>query len=412
MAHTLYEAAKASRNPLASGVLLSIATSDELLSLIQMRGTAGESISYTREKGLPNVEFVGPGGTILESSATFDDVLVPLRKITSDVDTEIFAIEQQAETQNPRATQVSLKTKSLGRKLGDKLINGTYADGVAFSPNIAGVPGGVAGPNQDTDRHGPGSIRYSNGAGTLEYRGPGDRTYGEAVDVSVDGTYVLPSDSPSKKLTVTVTAAGLPAGDVESHVRFTTSTHEFDGAARLCTAAQTILSGNPNGDALSFEVLDQLIDEKVKVQDGLVFAMPGKLIRRLRALYRGLGGTTPADVRLPGFGDRQFLSYNGIPVVKSDWIGSNESKGSATTLSSVYLISTNPEEGLSMRVGQRGGTAMADINPRTARIMGVKLRSVGELESKEAVRDRLSWYGTTRLGSELAIGRAAQIITQ
>ena len=59
----------------------------------------------------------------------------------------------------------------------------------------------------------------------------------------------------------------------------------------------------------------------------------------------------------------------------------------------------------------RGGSQMADISPMAARVMGVQLRDVGELESKEAMRTRLSWYGASALGSELAVARASELKT-
>lgn len=410
MALTLYEASKLSRNPLASGILKAVATSDELMAVMPARATMGEAISYKRVKALPTVGFVAPGGTVSESSGTFDQVTTALRIINSDVDTLLFSEEQQGDVENQRAIQVNLKAKALGRKLGEKLVTGKYATSVAFSASIAGVASPVAGPNQDTDRHGPGSLFFDQSASTLQYRGPGDRDYGEAVDVSSNGTYTLSSDNPNKRLTVTVTSASLPGADAEVLVRISSTSNEFDGLEDLCPEAQTVESGGTNGDALSFDVLDELIDEKLKVRENAYFVMNGKLKRKFLALLRATGGATPADMAVAGI-NRPVPTYRGIPILQNDHIPSNEAKGSASDLSSVYLASMEAEEGLSWRVGGRGEGVLADLDPRAVRIMGTKLRMIGELEDSEHHRMRLSWYGCVRLGSELAIARASELIT-
>lgn len=411
MAHTLYEGSKLSRNPLAAGVLRAIATTDELLAVTPMVIKPGESWMYNREKALPSVEFVAPDHTsIAESSATFDRVIVPKRLIVSDVDTYLFTEEEQGETNSQKPVQLMKKLKALGRKLGDKLINGGYATSVTLSAAIAGTASFVAGPNQDSDRHGPGSLFYDQSESTLQYRAPGDRTYGAAVDVSSNGTYTLPSDNPNRWLRVTVTSASLPGADAEVLVRISSTTNEFDGLKKLCPSSQTVASTGANGDALSFAVMDELIDEKIKIREQLYFVMNGKLKRKFFALVRALGGTDPTHVTVPGI-TSPVPTYRGIPILQNDWIASDEVKGGSSTLSSVYLVSASFDEGLYMGVSGVGGPAMADLDPRGVRLMGLRVREIGELEDKEADRMRVSWRGASALGSELGVARASEIVT-
>lgn len=410
MAHTLYEAAKLSRNPLARGVLTAIATTDEFLSQVPMQGMTGESFSYNREKALPTVEFVSPTHTsVAESSATFDQVTVPMRMIVSDVDVYLFAEQQQGDINAQRAVQLEKKLKALGRTLGQKLITGAFVTSATFSAALTGVTFASAGPGLDSDRHGPGLIFYDQSESTLQFQAPGDVRLGAAVDVSVNGTYTLPSDNPSKFIRVTVVSGSLAGADVETAIRFASTTNEFDGLQKFTTTGQTIASTGADGDDLSFNVLDRLF-EKVKVRDNLRFVMPDALKTKFYSLVRALGGSDPQVTTLPGV-NAPVPVYRGVPILTSDWIPKTESKGASSTLSSVYLVSCSYDTGLYMGTAGRGGSQMVDIDPRAARVMGVALRDVGELESKEAMRTRLSWYGASALGSELAVARASELKT-
>lgn len=411
MALTLYEAHKLSRNPLTRGALLAIATSDELAAVLPMVPKAGESFSYNREKALPSVGWLAPDHTSMEeSTATTDKVLVPLRILGGNADISHFSELQQGEITAQKPFQVGKKLKALGREIGQKAITGSYASSTTINPSITGVASPVAGPLLDTSRHGPASLRFNNGASTLEFRGPGDRTYGPAVDVSANGTYTLEADNPNKTLTVTVTSASLPGSDTEVLVWVTSTSNEPDGLEKLVPSSQIIASTGANGDALTFDVMDQLIDEKVKVRENLYFFGNSKLKRKFLALMRNLGGTAPKDVAIPGI-NRPVPTYRGIPFLQNDWIASTESKGSGTTLSSLYLGSMSHDEGFYAGVGQAGERALFDGDPRRIPIMGVRIRSLGELEDKEFDRMRVTMYAAFALGSELAVGRASELVT-
>jgi hypothetical protein len=414
MALTIFEAAKLSRNPLARGVMLAVATSDELISQLPMIPTPGESFVYNREKALPSAEFVAPDhASVAESGATFDRVTVPLRLIVTDVDTYVFAEEQQSETNPQSATQLTLKLKSVGRKIADKAISGAYGTGYTLSAQPAGWVGPgidalVAGPGQDTTRHGPGSIKYTN-AGTLwQYRAPGDAAYGATVAAAADGAYVLPSSNPSRYVVVTLDVSDATADGVYE-LNLTSSTNEPDGLNKLIPTAQTIASTGAAGDALSLALMDRMIDEMVKVRNRLVFIMNAKLKAKFYALVRSLGGVGIETTTLPGV-NGAVPAYRGIPILQNDWIVSTEVKGAGNTLTSLYLVDLS-EEGFHCRVGQGGSSLDVQADPRNARIMGLRVRDIGELEAKEARRTRVSWYGAFALGSELAACRAKELIT-
>lgn len=410
MGLTLYQAAVQSQNPLTAGMFLAIATSDEFISQVPMARKAGESFSYTREKSLPDVEFVAPDhSSLTESSGEDERVTVPLRLLVSDVDTYIFAEEQQSERVSQRGNQLTKKLKAAGRKIADKAINGKFNTSVTITPTIAGVASPVAGPLQDSDRHGPGDIKFVQATPSLAYRAPGDRTFGTAVNVGSNGTYTLKSSNPNRFIKVTVTSASLPGANTESNVYFASTSNEPDGLLQLVPDARIRSSTGADGDPISFAILDAMLDE-VKTGDRLFFVMNSAIRRKYFELLRAMGGAAPEHTRLAGISGPVPL-YRDVPILRTDTLLSNESKGAKTDLSSILLVSlSTAEEGFFAGCGGQGAST-ANLTPAQVRIMGLRVRSVGELQTKEAMRDRVSWYGAFGLGSELAVYRAKEIQT-
>lgn len=408
MALTLFEAAKLSQNPLTKGAFTAIATTDELLAQLPMVPKHGESFSYNREKALPTPGFVAPDHVSLtEGGATFDRVHVPMRQIAHNVDVYDFVEEQQGDTNAQRAMQILQTLKATGRLIGEKIITGGYATTTTLSPAMSGVTATV-GPNQDSDRHGPGSLFFDVSEGTLQYRAPGDRTWGEAVDVSSNGTYTLESDNPNKKITVVIVAASLPGSDTEVLVYTASSTNEWDGLEKIVT--NVVEASGPDGDELSFELMDRMIDELVKVRENRVFIMPSKLKAKFYTLVRSLGGAGVETVNLPGVSS-PVPAYRGFPILQSDWIPTNGTKGAGTNLTDLYFGSLSAEEGLWMGASAAGGSENVNIDPRVSRVLGLRVKDIGMLEDKDARRTRVTFTGALALGSDLAFCRAKHLET-
>lgn len=167
---------------------------------------------------------------------------------------------------------------------------------------------------------------------------------------------------------------------------------EFDGLKALTTnadsnAAQTIAAG-ANGGALTLSLLDELAD---KVPNGAdAFVMRKGTARALRALLRAAGGNAATDIMMENFG-RPMLQHNGIPVLVSDFLPANETKGSGTNLTSVYAVRLNEVDGLH---GLYGGSDA-----------GIRVEAVGTVQNKDADRLRLKWYCGLALKSTQSLAR-------
>lgn len=422
MALNLYEAARISRNPYARGVLLSVATDNEVMARLPWKVEAGSAFSYSREGTLADVEFVSPTHTsLIESTTTFDRVTVPLRLIDSDFDVYNYTANQTDPNGDPWQIQLAKKLKALGRKLQQKMITGGW--GTGFLVSGAGASPGAAvtavtqGPLLDSPLLGPGALKYTQSGTSWQFRAPGDRTFGPPVAAPTNGAYTLVSDNPSKYITVTLTVANATA-DGECSINFTSSTNEPDGLLKLIPPSQVIASVGANGDTLSFDILDRLYFEKVKVKTNLAYLMNASLKRRYLSLVRSAaGGLMPEQLALPVLGmdgrDTTVMvpQYNGIPILQVDDIPNVESKGGSSNLSSVFLASLSEDEGF-WAVAQQNGTAMdSELSPFKSRIMGVKVYDVGQVETKAARRTRVEWFGAFALGSTLAAARASEIQT-
>jgi hypothetical protein len=411
MTLALMEAAKLSRDPLTRGVLSAIATSDEMVSQIPFEPMAGKATSYNREKALPTVEFVENDDTITASTATFDTVTVPLRSIVSDFDLDEFDLEQQSDENDQMAVQLEKKLKALGRTIGTKMITGGYVTSTTVLPAFGGVTVTTVGPNQDTSRMGPASLQTDGATDNLSYRGPGDVAYGAVVNITGDGVYTLYSSNPNKFVVLTIVALSLPATATQSQLTYVSTTKEWDGLLKLIptTHAQALGNTVTDGSALTFALMDMAIASKIKTKDNLFWIGNAQMKTALLGLLRGLGGTTPEMVQLPGM-SRPVPAYQGIPFLQNDNIPNTESKGGSSTLTSLFLAEMGGD-GLSMYCGQRGGGVILPTHPNPARVMGVKVAPVGTVQNKDAVRTRVSFRGALKLGSELSICRIINLLS-
>jgi hypothetical protein len=385
------EAERLSNNILVAGMVETIITEDPLYALLDFERMNAKAMVYNREKALPSTAFLAPGGTVSESSGNTEEVIARLRAIIGDVDVDSFLDETMGNVNNQRATQIAMKTKATSRKFRDAVINGG-----AFSATItSGNPGGnfltTVDEVSDPNGEGLGSIALDVTANTLTYTAPGDAA-GTAVTYSANGQYVLKSASPSRWVKVTLVAAN--EGGANATIVITiAATNEFTGVKKFTPESQIIYAGT-NGAALSFANLDELLDG-VRGAKPDVILMARRTIRAYKALLRTTGGIEPAMIMDSRF-DKPMLTYSGIPILENEFISTTEVRGSSGAVcTSAYALSLEPGYGVQ---GLYGGAQA-----------GIRVENIGALETKDAIRTRVKWYTSLKLGSELAVARLAGI---
>jgi len=154
----------------------------------------------------------------------------------------------------------------------------------------------------------------------------------------------------------------------------------FDGLAKLCSGDQQISMG-ANGGTLTLTKLDELID-LVKGGKPNMLLMSRRSRRKLTSLQRNLGSI---EMTQDQFGN--FVSlYDGIPIGVNDWISDEQTVGSSTDCSSIYVL----------QFGE--GAACGLTSPG-----GLQVERVGSLESKDAARTRVKWYCSLALFNSLKL---------
>lgn len=162
---------------------------------------------------------------------------------------------------------------------------------------------------------------------------------------------------------------------------------QFDGMKTLCTAAQTLDAG-VNGNALTFTMLDELIDAVPNRPEALF--MRHGTYRALKALMRTSGGMVPEQLKLKDF-DGTVPAYDGLPIILSEYLAGDEDMGTALDTCSIYAARLNTVDGLHGIYGDP-----------TA---GVVVEDLGTRESYDAWRYRLKWYVSMALKSTRSLAR-------
>lgn len=167
----------------------------------------------------------------------------------------------------------------------------------------------------------------------------------------------------------------------------TTNSKEFDGLPQLVAAAQEIAAG-ANGAALTFSMLDELLDAVPNGAD--VIVMREGTIRAYRALLRASGGIEPAMIMMENFG-KPMLTHNGVPILGNNFLENDETQGTSDVCCSIYAARLNEADGLH---GIVGGEAA-----------GIVVEDIGTVQNKDASRTRLKWYCGTALKSTKSLAR-------
>ena len=157
----------------------------------------------------------------------------------------------------------------------------------------------------------------------------------------------------------------------------------FDGLDKLTDAGQSISMG-ANGGSLTLDKLDELVDQ-VKGGKPEMLLMSRRSRRIVNKLARNSGSLLETD--RDEFGT-MLTFYDGIPIGVSDYISDAQTVGTSTDCSTVYAF-------------QMGEGALSGLTAPG----GLAIERVGSLETKDASRTRIKWYGSLALFNALKRAR-------
>lgn len=146
-----------------------------------------------------------------------------------------------------------------------------------------------------------------------------------------------------------------------------------------------------NGATLTLTKMDELYDF---IQGGApdAFLMSKRSRRTMMSLVR-TAGMNIAVTPLEQFG-RYVTSYNGVPLLISEWISDAQTVGTSVDCSVIYAL----------KFGQENGGLYAAYNSGGAQTP-IMVDDIGTLETKDASRTRLKAYVQLCQGSAVKIGK-------
>lgn len=159
------------------------------------------------------------------------------------------------------------------------------------------------------------------------------------------------------------------------------------------------------GQALSFELLDELLD-LVKAKDGEVdfLMLPGRTLRSYRTLVRALGGVNETIAFDMGNGrTRNVDTYNNIPMFQNDYLSVTETaNGAALTTGALTSVYAGCWDDGSSKTG------IAMIHPEGTP-MGFGVEMVGASETKDETIARVKSYSNFVSFNRRALARLPSI---
>lgn len=169
------------------------------------------------------------------------------------------------------------------------------------------------------------------------------------------------------------------------------TSNTFSGLLTLLASGQTISAGT-NGAALSFTLLDELID-KITDKDGDVdyILMNGRTIRSYFVLLRALGGASIGDaIKLPS--GSEVPAYRNIPIFKNNYIPITQTQG--TESAATTILAGTIDDGTE-KIGISGITA--------ENAAGINIQDIGVSATKDETITRIKWYCGLSNFSELGL---------
>ncbi len=372
----------ATRDPAVAMIADTLLVNDQFLGNLPMID-AGESglYSYTRKIADPAVAFVAADGA-MSSDASYIEVNIvgQCRRLYTQQGVDRQNAGQAGGLAMAKAKRAASSIGAFGRSIGQKLLTGGQAlSGTIVSSGMTVANGfsiTAVGPNVITSR-GSWEIKYVHTGTFVSVRAPGDLDFGPAVAIGTNTTANVFSYDRDRYVTVAHGSQALSANDA-GIITFSGGTNEFDGFFTLIAGqtSRVIYAGSAatNGANLALTDLDTLI-ESVKGA-----ARPDKRLvmgTRTWVSFQALARTAAAGNQFAQIAGQQLPSYNGVPILVTDYMPITQTRGSASTCSSVICATFGEDEGLVGYFGKEPTGAEPNAAVYTEGPMGLTVWDLG-----------------------------------
>lgn len=341
-------ASAAGLSPAEMGAVEALIVSEELLPLLPVDTIAGTTAyGYDRRLSEVTAAWVAAGGAFTSAGGLKTGrVLAETKKIYAQPDINPEDAARLGGAANVHGQLAASAFVAMGRAIANKAINGSSAPTavidaqsilVAATCVTASAPGGLHDLSQETR----GEVKFVTASDSFYYRAPGDVDFGDATVIAASGSGMVFSKNGENWLTLT-RGVGAIAANTTAVVVIANGANEPDGIYRMMAGVtRQWLYGGTNGGALTFDLMDELVDT-CKGQGQKVLLTSKRTRRSFRKLLRDKATSeTFMDV-----GAKKVLSYDGIPLIISDYVPITRTRGSSGAVcSTLFALSLGDMQG-------------------------------------------------------------------
>lgn len=379
------------------GAVEAMMVTDEITQVLPVETIPGNTaFSYDRITNQVTATWVAPDGTYSDAGGyARGRILAETKKLLAQPSVTPEAAARAGGVENLHGELAVSAFTAMSRKIGDAVINGSSAPTATIDPRSEvittsnGVTATTCGGLHDLSQATQGMVKYTASGTLWRYKAPGDVDYGDAVTIAANGSGRVFSKNGENWLYIT-RGSGTLSNNVTSVVTIAGGANEPDGLFRMMAGVtRQWIYGGDNGGAISFELLDQLID--LIKGDGQKVLLTSKVIRRaIRKLLRDkASGETFADV-----GSKKVIAYDGIPIFVSDYFPTNRTRGSASGVCSAIIgMTLGARNGLTVRASTGIiDPAMQGARKIVAGPFGIDAWQLPIAQTTDAVVDRATGY--------------------
>lgn len=361
-------AASAGISPAMRGAVEASIVVDELTPFLPVQTVAGtRAYAFDRITGQVTASWVAADAALSSAGGrAYGRITNETRKLYAQPDVSPEDAARAGGAPDVLGDLAASCFTSLSRKIGDAAINGSSAPTATIdsqSPIVAAtcVTAVTCGGALDLTAATIGELKYTATGTFFRYKAPGDVDFGDSVSIGTSASGYVYSKNGDAWLYLT-RGVGAISGNQTAVVTLANGANEPDGLYRLMAAnTSQWIYGGTDGGALTFELLDQLLD-LCKGDGPKAMLMPKKIRRAMRKLLRDKATSETFEM----VGGRKVPMYEGIPCIVSDYMPTNRVRGSSGSVcSSIILMS------LGDRQGFRGvaSTGIADAAMQGARMI-------------------------------------------
>lgn len=352
-----------------TGAVEAMLTTDELTPLLPFETIAGTT-AYRYDRKLADVTaawVASQGAFTAAGGVKYGRILAETKKLYAQPDVSPEDAARLGGVNGVLGSLAASAFVAMSRAIANKAINGSSAptstiDAQSYLVTTSGgITACTTGGLHDLSQSTRGELKYTASGTLFRYKAPGDTDFGDAVSIGTTATGTVFSKNGENYLTIT-RGAGSLASNTTAVVTIANGADEPDGLYKLMAGVtRQWLYGGDNGGPVSFDLLDQLVD--TCKGSGQKVMVTNKAVRRaVRKLFRDKASAeTFTDV-----GSRKVLSYDGIPIIASDYMLATRTRGTASGVCSAIICAS-----LGTMQGFRGvaSTGIVDAAMQGARLI-------------------------------------------